>query len=389
MPARRGTPIRIERLSEALMARGHQVMVATYHIGEPSGDLKIALERIAKPFEAGTLPPGPTLKKFVAYDPCLLATTRRLLARRPFDVIHAHHFEGLIVGALARPRGVPLVYDAHTMLSSELPSYVTPGLQPCVRWLAGILDGLLPRLADHVVCAGGGTREALVGRHGLAESRVTVAWNGVELEHFVNAFASRSTGRTAGEPPIVLYTGTLAGYQDVDLLLRAFARLLETHPAARLVLATNSSFDELRPLARSLGIERAIDLERDDLATLPAQLARATLAALPRRRCDGVPQKLLNYMAAGCPVVASSGSASLLEPGITGLVYADADIAGCVDAMRQLIDDPALAAAIGARAHTVAAEQLSWAATAAGVEQVYARLLCEVPAATPTAFSCT
>ena len=36
-PARRGTPLRIERLTDALIARGHEVEVITYHIcDEPS-----------------------------------------------------------------------------------------------------------------------------------------------------------------------------------------------------------------------------------------------------------------------------------------------------------------------------------------------------------------
>jgi len=384
MPARRGTPVRIERLSEALAARGHRVTVATYHIGEPGAEPGFALQRVALPFEPGTLPPGPTWRKLLLYDPKLFMVVRRLLSRQHFDVIHAHHFEGIIIGALARRRGMPLVYDAHTMLNSELPSYAAPFWRSLVGHAAAILDGLLPRLADHVVCAGAGTHAALVGRHGLPEQRVSIAWNGVELEHFAAAHAARAEATGTADPPRVLYTGTLAGYQDVDLLLRAFALLLETHPKARLVLASNSPFDALRPLARSLGIEPAIDLEVDDFARLPAQLAAATLAALPRRRCDGVPQKLLNYMAAGCPVVASAGSAALLQPETTGLVVADGDVAKFAAAMRRLIDEPATAAAIGARGHAIAAGQLSWNATAVAVERVYARLLTAPAEATNT-----
>lgn len=375
MPARRGTPVRIERLSEALVARGHHVTVCTYHIGEPETRPSFQLERIAKPFEAGTLPPGPTIAKLLSYDPKLLFAARRLLARQTFDIIHAHHFEGIIVGALARRRGMPLVYDAHTMLASELPSYAKPRWQGLMGYVAGLLDGMLPRLADHVVCAGAGTHDALLDKHHLAADRVSVAWNGVELDHFAEAHSRRAAKSRLGQPPSVLYTGTLASYQDIELLLKAFSLLRATHPTARLVLASNSPFDRLRPLARSLNIEQAIDLQSDDFAALPGHLANATLAALPRRRCDGVPQKLLNYMAAGCPVVASAGAATLLRPDVTGLVVADGDTRAFAAAMARLIDNPNIAAGIGARAHAMAAEQHSWSATAVAVERVYARLL--------------
>jgi glycosyltransferase involved in cell wall biosynthesis len=375
MPARRGTPVRIERLAEALAERGHQVAVATYHIGETPAASGYEIIRIRRRRTTGNLPPGPTLAKLLVYDPQLLTTTRRLLARGDYDVIHAHHFEGLIIGALARPARLPLVYDAHTMLRSELPSYMSPFWRPVVELLAGPLDRFLPRLADHVVCAGTGTLEALRTRYAFPEERLTLAVNGVELEHFAAAADARAASPAVDRPPRILYTGTLAAYQDIDLLLEAMARLHRTHGDARLVLATCSPPNDATAMAERLGITDRIELIPDDFATLPAELARATLAVLPRRRCDGVPQKLLNYMAAACPIVASAGSARLLQHEVTGLVVPDGDVAGFASAMARLIDRPSEAAALGARAHAVIARDSSWQATAATIERVYQRLL--------------
>jgi glycosyltransferase involved in cell wall biosynthesis len=306
-------------------------------------------------------------------------TVRRSLAERQYDVIHAHHVEGLIIGALARPRGLPLVYDAHTMLESELPAYLPQHWRALVGRLARPFDGLLPRLADHVVCAGGGIREALVGRHGFAEERVSLAGNGVELEHFAAAARARATAPAGGPGVRLLYTGTLAAYQDVDLLLEAVAVLRQTRPEARLVLATQAPLATIAPVAERLGVLDAIDLVPDDFATLPDELARAAIAVLPRRRCDGVPQKLLNYMAAGCPIVAFEGSAQLLRHGVTGLVVPNGDVAGFAAAMARLLDDPALAAALGAQAHDWIARERSWDATALIVERIYRRLLAARP----------
>ncbi len=376
-PARRGTPVRVERLAEALVARGHEVTVVTYHIGEPMGAPSYGLVRLPGAAPRGDLPPGPSLAKLFLYDPRLLVAVRRQLATRRYDVVHAHHFEGLIIGALTRPGGVPLVYDAHTMLRSELPSYLAPVLRRPVELLARPLDGWLPRLADHVVCAGAGTRDALCQRHGFAPDRVTLAGNGVELGHFAAAARLRAIAPPERQAPRILYTGTLAAYQDVDLLLEAMQRLLERHPDARLVLATHSPLTAIAPIAERLGIVPAIDVVPDDFAGLPNELARATVAVLPRRRCDGVPQKLLNYMAAGCPVVASAGAAQLLEHEATGLVVADGDAAGFAAALARVIEEPAAAAAMGARAHAFIARERSWQATARTVEQVYRTLLAD------------
>ena len=95
MPARRGTPLRVERLAQALTARGHAVELMTYHLAAEEGVYSFPVRRIYDRVERGTLPPGPTLAKLALYDPSLARLVARRLAAAPFDIIHAHHYEGL------------------------------------------------------------------------------------------------------------------------------------------------------------------------------------------------------------------------------------------------------------------------------------------------------
>ena len=121
MPARRGTPLRIERLSEALIARGHHVEVITYHVSDDAQTLDFPVHRIFNKRVYWRMPAGPNLRKLIVYDPALALKVWRVLGASRFDVIHAHHLEGLLVALPSRVRhGVPVVYDAHTMLSSEI-----------------------------------------------------------------------------------------------------------------------------------------------------------------------------------------------------------------------------------------------------------------------------
>jgi glycosyltransferase involved in cell wall biosynthesis len=123
MPARRGTPLRIERLTEALIARGHHVELITYHVSDDAQTLEFPVHRIFNKRVYWRMPAGPNLRKLALYDPALAIKVWRVLGGSRFDVIHAHHLEGLLVALPSRLRhGVPIVYDAHTMLSSELPS---------------------------------------------------------------------------------------------------------------------------------------------------------------------------------------------------------------------------------------------------------------------------
>jgi glycosyl transferase family 4 len=83
---------------------------------------------------------GPHLEKLLS-DLLLTHKISQRLRASAFDVVHAHHHEGLIGAWPAAPRcGVPIVYDAHTMLASELPAYFPGPMRPLLQRLGGALD---------------------------------------------------------------------------------------------------------------------------------------------------------------------------------------------------------------------------------------------------------
>jgi glycosyltransferase involved in cell wall biosynthesis len=96
---------------------------------------------------------------------------------------------------------------------------------------------------------------------------------------------------------------------------------------------------------------------------------------LPRTACPGIPQKLLNYMAAGKAIVASAGSAKVLEHERTGLVVANGDVNGFADAVLRLAGNPSLRDALGTRARETVEREFSWERAAEMMEPVYARLM--------------
>lgn len=374
MPARRGTPLRIERLTEALIARGHHVELITYHVSDDAQPLNFPVHRIFKKRVYWRMPAGPNLRKLALYDPALAVKVWRVLAASRFDVIHAHHLEGLLVSLPSRLRyGVPVVYDAHTMLSSELPSYGPGFSRRMVSTFGRWFDGVLPNAADHVASVTTDIRDRLTDRHRLAPERISVVTNGVETACF----------RVAAQPPPdgvtrLIYTGTLAPYQDVDLLLEAFAVAYRARPDLRLRMAVSSPFGPYETLANKLGIREAIELIPDSFEKLPQQLADATIAVLPRMHCDGIPQKLLNYMAAGKGIVSSAGSAKLLEGEQTGLVVANGDVNAFAAAIVRLAADPSLRERLGSAAREYVERNYSWDQAAERLERIYQRI---VPAA--------
>jgi glycosyltransferase involved in cell wall biosynthesis len=371
MPARRGTPLRIERLTEALIARGHHVEIITYHVSDDAQTLDFPVHRIFNKRVYWRMPAGPNLRKLTVYDPALALKVWRVLGASRFDVIHAHHLEGLLVALPSRVRhGVPIVYDAHTMLSSELPSY-GPGFTKRVvgavgRWF----DGVLPNSADHVASVTEDIKHRLTARHGMSPDRISVVTNGVETECFRIEAPPRVDG-----PTRLIYTGTLAPYQDVDILLEAFAVARRWHNDLRLCMAISSPFGPYEALASKLGIRDAIEIIPDSFEALPRQLAESSLAVLPRMHCDGIPQKLLNYMAAGKGIVCSEGSAKLLEHERTGLVVPNGDVNAFAASIVRLAADRDYASTLGAAAREYVERNYSWDQAAECLERIYAGLV--------------
>lgn len=370
-PARRGTPLRIQRLAEALIERGSEVEIITYHICGDDEDVGYPVHRIYNRKVIEPLPPGPTLAKLTRYDPALARLTRQLLRESKFDVIHAHHVEGLVAAGWAR-RGmkIPLIYDAHTMLGAELSSYWRYVGKKVVNRAGHWLDGNISHRADTVVTVTEDIRDRLIVDHHFDPATVQVAMNGVEVDHFAKAFNGRPPDRGR-----IIYTGTLAGYQGVEMLLDAFAKAHLERPAMRLTVAASSSFEPFEAQARNLGIRDAIDVETDDFELLPGKLGKASIAVVPRPDCPGIPQKLLNYMAAGKAIVACEGSAKVLENGVNGIVVPNDNSTAFAQALVQLYDDQSLVGQLGAAAYKFVVNNLSWSRTAEICERVYSNLL--------------
>jgi glycosyltransferase involved in cell wall biosynthesis len=369
-PWPRGTPIRIHRIAEAVARRGHAVHVVTYHLGEELADPPFVVHRIRDVPAYRRTDPGPTFRKLIQLDPMLAGLLRRRHHEIRFDLVHAHHYEGLLVASHAL-RGIPIVYDAHTLLTSELPTYPLGLPRRAIRALAPWLDGHLPRRADRIIAVSEAIRRALTTLGASTPQRISVIPNGVEWERFQVEQGITPDGRT------VIFTGNLAPYQGVDLMLEAFAVLHARRADVRLMIVTDSSFTPFDALARRLGVRAAVDLRRATFSQLPVLLAAATVAINPRVQCDGIPQKLLNYMSAGLPIVTFESSAGPLRHEVTGLCVPDGDTAAMANAMERLLTDRALARTLGDAARDQARREFSWDQVAARVEQVYREAIAE------------
>lgn len=238
------------------------------------------------------------------------------------------------------------------------------------------LDRLTERRACGSVCVSEGVRRFAVDRGRLDPRRLTVIPNGVDLARIDRA---RPTPRVSlGLSPsdrLVLFVGRLDPQKGLATLLDAWPRVLAAHPAATLLLVGDGperprvdAWIAAHPNARVQPIG-----PREDV---PGLLKTADLLVLPSL-WEGMPNAVLEAMAAGLPVVATrvEGTDELVLDGQTGWLVPPGDPPSLSAALLAALADPAEARRRGARGRDRAERRFSLDSSVQAYQSLWAAVL--------------
>lgn len=379
-PVNYGSPGAIRELTETLSAMGHDLHVVTYGEGDdlPLGNAK--LHRVAKINKSSGPKVGPTKHKLLV-DFLLAIKLWQVIRANKIEIIHAHNYEGVLAGVVAKfLTRKPLIYNAVNLMSEELISYNFFKPAFLGKWLAAVLDWFVPIYPDHIVAV---TQELYdwFASHGIEKERLTLVPCGVKPAMFAGGDPTALRLKyNVGSRPVVMYTGIHSAFQRVDYLLRAFTVVLKSEPSALLMIVSPLSDESNYPanveLARSLGIsESVMFVGPHELAELPNYLAMATVTVVPRPECHGHPIKLLNYMVAAKPIVCFEAAAKGVRHLHDALLVPNHDWEKMGDAIVTLLQDRALAKRLAANAYETVLNNFDWQILAKKIETIYARLL--------------
>jgi glycosyltransferase involved in cell wall biosynthesis len=162
---------------------------------------------------------------------------------------------------------------------------------------------------------------------------------------------------------------------DVASTLRAFAIIQRARGRASLVLAGDGSErPALEALSRELGLANVEFLGRVAPEAMGALLQDADVY-LNASRIDNMPISILEAFLAGLPVVTTNagGIPYIVRHEDNGLVVSMGDVEGLAAAALRLLDDPALAARLAARAREDAMSLYVWPAVRDRWESAYQR----------------
>ena len=195
------------------------------------------------------------------------------------------------------------------------------------------------------------------------QGNVRIVPNGVEAV----AFPYVEDGRP---PARLVFGGNLGYFPNVDaagwLARDILARVRTSVPAVELRLVGARPARAVRHLATMPGVSLA--------ASVPAmapELAASTVAIIPLRAGSGLQNKVLEAMAVGTPVVATSRAVAGLDVRAGEHVLVADDAAGLAQAVVELLGDPELRRRLARAARALVERRYRWEDSAAGVEAAW------------------
>jgi len=311
------------------------------------------------------------------------------------DIVHSHTWYANAAGQLAQMlHDVPHVLTAHS-------------LEPLRPWKAEQLGGgyrvsswierQAYETADAVIAVSEGMRRDILRSYpGIDEQKVSVVYNGIDLEAWQRVDDADLVRELGIDPdrPSVVFVGRITRQKGLPYLLRA-AKLLPAD--VQLVLCAGAP-DTPEIMAEVSGLVRGLQEERTGVVwiekILPRHQLSAVLSAATTFVCPSVYEPLgivnLEAMACGVPVVGSDtgGIPEVVADGLTGRIVPleqaqdgtgtpldpDRFVADLARILTEVVSDPALARLMGRAGRMRAESEFSWTRIADRTLQVYGSL---------------
>ena len=308
-----------------------------------------------------------------SFDLSLARQLRSFSKQQSADLLHAHQYTPFFYSMLSRLGGrtPPILFTEHGRFHPDSRDG---------RRVA--LNRLLLRRDDRLVAVGESVRQALVDFEGMTRDRIEVLYNGVGLEPFLERSPERRAAARQElreelsidqQTKIAIVVARLDPIKDHATAIAAITRARNARPDLHLVLVGDGpsrgaleQLSEDKPFVHLLG-------EREDIANL----LHASDLQLLTSVSEGIPLCLIEGMAAGLPVAATSvgGIPEVIAHERQGILVGVSDVEALARAIERMTDDSALAEQLGTAGRERSMQEFSLETMAERYAETYRQML--------------
>ena len=343
-----GPALHVAYLSAGLARRGYETTLVAGSLARGEGSMAYVAEELG--VEVVHLD---ALSREIAPIRDLLSIFRlaRLIREQRPRILHTHTAKAGAVGRLAallagdaRPEVVLHTYHGHV-----LRGYFGPLKSTAFR----LLERLLARVTTRLIAVSPQVRDDLVALGVAPAERFSVVRLGIELDERLETEVPGTDARArlgiAPQQFVVGWVGRMTGVKRTDDVLEALLLLRERGiDAVLLMVGDGPDRDHVEERAADLGIVRHclfLGYQED-----VSGWYRAFDALILPSANEGTPVVVIEALAAGCPVVATSvgGVPDVVREGIDGFLVPPRDTEALAERLTRLAEDPELRARMGA-----------------------------------------
>ena len=294
----------------------------------------------------------------------------RFLRRERIQIVHAHDLWSNIVGVVASKLArVPVTITSQRDLSHD--AWYGTYRRRVLRFLQGRSSAVLTNAKA--------IRDGLV-EDGISANKVCVVYNGVDIDRFRSVKSNREWlfPESAGRKLVVLVGNMNSDVKGHPVLIDAAPEIVKAHSEVQFVLVG----DGPKRVDYEASVEAAglnpYFLFLGRRSDVPDILASCDIAVLPSL-AEGLPNAVLEYLAAGLPVVATAlgGNLEVVQDGVTGLLITPSEPEVLTRALMRLLGDPVLAATIAKAGQEHVRNNFSFERLVLEVGKLYRNLLNE------------
>lgn len=272
--------------------------------------------------------------------PLVVWRLRRLLSAMRPDVLVAHGGEAAKYAAVAKPKGLPMIY---LMIGAAHPKLR--------RTLSRLLYAMVLRKSWRVVTVSRALAEEAHTLHGVPVDRIVMIPNGRDPETFRPAHDGPRSRVRLG------WVGRVDDAKRPGWFIDVVSGLVRRGaPVEGWMAGSGPLLDDVKELGRERGVEVLGD--RDDVADL---LRASDMLVFTGRPPEGMPGVLIEAALCGLPVVTTDvpGAVEVVANGETGLIVAVDDFEGLSEAVWSLLSDADRRLRMGRRARERAVDLFS------------------------------
>jgi len=288
------------------------------------------------------------------------------LRKRQFKVVHASDlYSNLFAVPAAWLARVPVVISSQRDLGRWW--WYTPVRRKILRRVQELSTQVLVNSED--------VRQELLIKDGFRPEKIHVVYNGIDAQKYVQATGDRKNllpGVSSIHKLIITVANMHTGAKGHGDLIEAARTIRKEHPEARFVLAGDGEMRQFfENQVRAAGLQEMFAFlgHRMDI---PALLASCDIGVLASRT-EGLPNAVLEYMAAGLPVVATTvgGVPEIIENETNGLLIPAENPTALSGALLRLLKDEQLRKRLGHAGRKRILAQFNFASVMARLKQLY------------------